>query len=203
MTPDLRFDKYADGLVPAIVQDADSDRVLMLGYMNAESFRKTVETGQVTFFSRSRLSLWTKGETSGNTLAVEEIAADCDRDCVLIRARPAGPTCHRGTESCFDSSARFFEELDEVVSSRLKSGGESSYVAKLAAQGLDRVAQKVGEEAVETVIASKNDSIEGLESEAADLVFHLAVLLATKGSSLARVSTVLARRHAERAHDPR
>lgn len=203
MTPDLRFDKYTDGLAPAIIQDADSGRVLMLGYMNADAFRKTVETGQVTFFSRSRLSLWTKGETSGNTLAVEEIAVDCDRDCVLIRARPAGPTCHRGTESCFDSGARFFDELDEIVSRRLKAGSESSYVAKLAAQGLDRVAQKVGEEAVETVIAAKNDSSEGLESEAADLVFHLAVLLGTKGSSLARVAAVLARRHAERAHSPR
>jgi len=196
-----------DGLLPAIVQDADSGQVLMLAYLNKESLKKTLDTGLVTFFSRSRKQLWTKGETSGNTLAFVSIAVDCDADTALIMARPKGPVCHLGTQTCFKGSPPapssespknidFLEQLTDVVNDRFSQPNpQASYVGSLIARGLDRMAQKVGEEAVETVIASKNADLETFESEAADLLFHLMVLLRAKNSSLSAVSKILKDRH--------
>jgi phosphoribosyl-ATP pyrophosphohydrolase/phosphoribosyl-AMP cyclohydrolase len=192
---ELHWEKYADGLMPAIVQDAETSEVLMLGYVNRESLALTEKTGHVTFYSRSRQSLWKKGETSGNFLHVTDIRPDCDQDALLIRARPEGPTCHRGTESCF--TPLFFEELEAIVAQRLRDRPEGSYVTKLAERGIDRMAQKVGEEGVETVIAAKNPDLGAFEGEAADLIFHLTVLLQAKGSSLRKISDLLAKRHSE------
>lgn len=188
------------GLVPAIVQDVDSNRVLMLAYMNEESWEKTEQSGLVTFYSRSRLSLWTKGETSGNTLQFISAYSDCDGDTILIRARPAGPACHLGTTTCFQQADQGFEflgTLTKVIDSRFKeTSPDNSYVAKLANSGVDKIAQKVGEEAVETVIASKNTDAEALKGEAADLLFHLMVLLRAKDLQLQDVVDVLQARHA-------
>ena len=194
---------WAKGLLPAIIQDAETGEVLMLGYMNAESLEKTQETGRVTFYSRSRQRLWTKGETSGNFLDVVEIQPDCDKDALLIRARAHGPTCHRGTRSCFDAAEGaqgVLARLESTIRQRFESADPgASYVARLAHAGIDRMAQKVGEEAVETVIASKNPEVEPFESEAADLLFHLLVLLHARGSSLARVTAILEGRSRDRA----
>ena len=172
----------SDGLVPAIIQDADSDRMLMLGYMNAESLKLTRESGKVTFYSRTRQSLWVKA-TSGNFLHVVEILPDCDQDALLIRARPDGPTCHRGTETCFDeksveeSGIAFLGELGKVVQGRFKERPKGSYVTSLIEEAWTGMAQKVGEEAIETVIAAKNPDLAEFEGEASDLLFHLMVLL--------------------------
>lgn len=189
-----------DGLVPAVVQDADTGRVLMLGYMNEASLKATQEKGLVTFFSRSRNEQWTKGETSGNFLKFVSIKLDCDGDTFLVQARPQGPICHNGTETCFgegdEPALTFLNQLTKVIDSRFQNPDtQSSYVAKLIAGGIDRMAQKVGEEAVETAIASKNDDLKAFEGEAADLLFHLMVLLRAKGSSLTRLSEVLSSRH--------
>lgn len=192
-----------DGLIPAIIQDAETHQVLMLGYMNSESLKLTQKTGLVTFFSRSRQALWTKGETSGNFLHVVTIEPDCDQDALLIRARPKGPTCHRETQTCFDQELKaepgsrfaFLAELEQTIQDRILEKSEKSYVYRLTQSGLDRVAQKVGEEAIETVIASKNEGLQTLENEAADLLFHLAVLLQQRNTSLTQVVTVLRRRH--------
>ena len=201
------------GLVPAIIQDVKDNHVLMLGYMNAESLRLTQETRKIHFYSRSRKSLWKKGETSGNELSLVEILPDCDQDCLLVRVESKGPTCHRETRTCFENEGTtgspqngsksafdlfFLSELDQIISKRIDSSSRNSYVARLFQSGLDRITQKVGEEAIETVIASKNLSIEELEEEAADLVFHLMVLLRYKNSSLSKVSLKLEKRHAER-----
>ncbi len=198
---------WQDGLLPAVVQHADTGEVLMLGYMNAESLAATERTRRVTFFSRSRQKLWVKGETSGNFLDVVGIHADCDRDTVLVRARPHGPVCHRGTATCFDAERPAYTSLaalESTIEARFASGDTaSSYVARLIGDGLDRMAQKVGEEAVETVIASKNPELAPFEGEAADLLFHLMVLLRARGSSLSRVASVLEQRHAARTHAPR
>jgi phosphoribosyl-ATP pyrophosphohydrolase/phosphoribosyl-AMP cyclohydrolase len=192
----VNFEKSKDGLLPAVIQDAKTREVLMLGYMNEESLKATRETGLVTFFSRSRQAIWVKGETSGNHLHVVEISSDCDSDAILISANPEGPTCHQGTSSCFDHSQfGFLRELAETIDSRVTKKPEGSYVAKLLGEGLDRIAQKVGEEAVETVIASMKEDPAPLESEAADLLFHLMVLLRAKGTSLPRVIATLERRH--------
>ncbi len=192
---------WKDGLIPAVIQHAETFEVLMLGYMSPESLAETERTGKVTFFSRSRQKLWIKGETSGNFLDVVTIHPDCDGDALLVRARPHGPVCHRGTPACFDAptpSAAFLTTLESTIRSRVAAGeAGSSYVARLFQDGLDRMAQKVGEEAIETVIASKNPELESFESEAADLVFHLLVLLHARGSSLSRVAAVLEGRHAE------
>jgi phosphoribosyl-AMP cyclohydrolase / phosphoribosyl-ATP pyrophosphohydrolase len=195
MTMKINWSKSPDGLVPAIIQDAESGRVLMLGYMNAESLELTRKNGHVTFYSRTRQSLWVKGETSGNFLHVVEIQPDCDQDALLIRARPEGPTCHRGTETCFDSGVAFLGQLQEVIASRFKDRPQGSYVTRLIEEGPDRMAQKVGEEAVETVIASKNQDLGDFEGEASDLLFHLMVLLQQKGSSLSRLAALLEKRH--------
>lgn len=195
---DLDFEKLG-GLVPAIVQHARTRHVLMLGFMNAEAYEITKKSGRVTFFSRSRDSLWTKGETSGNVLAVREIRVDCDRDTLLLLAEPSGPTCHTGTDTCFGETARegalFLETLAAVISSRKASPSQSSYTSSLFQEGLDRIAQKVGEEGVEVVIAAKNNSPERLVDEVSDLIFHTMVLLAEKEISIDTVFERLAERH--------
>jgi phosphoribosyl-AMP cyclohydrolase / phosphoribosyl-ATP pyrophosphohydrolase len=185
-----------DGLVPAVIQHAVTGAVLMLGYMNRESFDQTLAGGEVVFFSRSRGELWRKGETSGNVLKVVEIRTDCDADALLVRATPTGPACHLGTPSCFGdpAPASFLAELDAVISSRLLEKPEDSYVARLAVAGAARAAQKLGEEGVETALAAVTRDDDGLVEEAADLVFHLAVLLRIRGLSIDDVLERLAQR---------
>lgn len=198
----LDFDKM-DGLVPAVIQDAQTSQVLMLGYMNREALKKTMAEGLVTFFSRSKNRLWTKGETSGNTLKVVNIAEDCDNDSLLIKVNPNGPTCHTGDTSCFGEDAaakrmaaiQFIARLEEVIQERKANPTEASYTNFLFDKGVNKIAQKVGEEAVETVIdavAGKTDTMKG---EAADLLYHLLVLLAATGLELADVVAVLQERH--------
>lgn len=191
----LDFDKYADGLVPAIVQDAASGDVLMLGFVNAEALAATESTGRVTFFSRSKQRLWTKGETSGNFLDVVSITQDCDADTLLIKASPQGPVCHTGAATCFGEPERttqqILNELEAVIANRRSNPTEDSYVSKLFSKGLNKIAQKVGEEAVETVIAAKDDDIDVFKNEAADLLFHYLVLLREKGLALGDIADVL------------
>jgi phosphoribosyl-ATP pyrophosphohydrolase/phosphoribosyl-AMP cyclohydrolase len=190
----IDFAKYADGLVPAIVQDPATGAVLMLGFMNAEAVEQTEATGRITFFSRSKQRLWTKGETSGNFLELVSITPDCDNDTLLVKARPAGPVCHTGTATCFAearTSLSFLTELESIIASRAAEPIEGSYVTKLFAKGLNKIAQKVGEEAVEMVIAAKDDDIEAFKSEAADLLFHYLVLLRARGVGLGDIISVL------------
>ena len=196
----LQFNKYADGLIPAIIQDSVTDQVLMLGFMNEPALHSTRETGLVTFYSRSRQAMWTKGETSGNTLKVEEIIVDCDDDTLLIRAAPAGPVCHTGSQTCFnentsDKSRRnILFELEKVISERRLNPRDDSYTSKLFAKGINKIAQKVGEEAVELVIEAKDDDDELFKSEAADLLFHFLVLLQAKEVALDEVLSKLGER---------
>ena len=196
----------SDGLVPAIVQDALSLKVLMLGYMSRESFDASLQCGEVTFYSRSRQKLWRKGETSGHTLVIESVALDCDQDTILIQATPRGPTCHLGTESCFNQSVKegtkvssstdFLRQLWHIIEERAEAGdSSSSYTAKLLASGIQRQAQKVGEEGVEVALAAVAQNDQALLGEAADLVYHLLVLLKGRGLSLDAVVQVLAERH--------
>lgn len=191
----------ADGLIPAIVQDAVDGTVLMLGYMNREALERTLATGQVVFYSRSRQCLWQKGETSGNVLELVDISADCDADTLRVLARPAGPTCHLGTRTCFagDGDRRtapgFLGRLEAVIQGRLESGTEGSYVAQLAARGRQRIAQKIGEEGVETALALSAGNPDELLEESADLLFHLLVALASEGLSLTDVIATLESRH--------
>jgi len=192
----LDFDKYSDGLIPAIIQDAGTGAVLMLGFMSRAALDKTRETGLVTFYSRSRQRLWTKGETSGNTLTVREITADCDADTLLIKAEPAGPVCHTGTATCFgpgnpSRNETFLYELERVVASRQEDPSPDSYTSKLFTRGINKIAQKVGEEAVELVIEAKDDDLEKFRSEAADLLFHYLILLRAKNTSLDDIIQVL------------
>lgn len=194
----LNYEKYADGLIPAIVQDAKTGSVLMLGFMNAEAVAKTHETRRVTFYSRSRRQLWTKGETSGNFLELVSMTADCDCDTLLIRAKPAGPVCHTGTETCFgnvDEPERkpldALLELEKTIDDRRHRMSEDSYVASLFKDGINKIAQKVGEEAVELIIEAKDDDLERFRSEAADLLFHYLVLLRAKDVSISDVVTKL------------
>jgi phosphoribosyl-AMP cyclohydrolase / phosphoribosyl-ATP pyrophosphohydrolase len=188
-----------EGLLPAIVQDADDGRVLMLGYMNAEALGETRSSGRVTFYSRSKKRLWTKGETSGNHLALVDVIADCDRDTLLVLARPHGPTCHTGTDTCFGDIRRpqvgFLASLEQTILSRADSDPEQSYTAQLLSEGTKRCAQKVGEEGVEVALAAVAGEREELESEAADLLYHLLVCLHSAGSDLDSVVEVLLRRH--------
>jgi len=194
---ELAWDKQ-DGLLPAIVQDARDLRVLMLGYMNREALAETLASGKVTFYSRSKQRLWTKGESSGHVLALQAIDIDCDNDTVLIQAIPHGPTCHLQRPSCFpDAPADFLGELDALVQSRNEQRPEGSYTTRLFEAGTKRMAQKVGEEGVETAIAALAESDESLLGEAADLVFHLTVLLRSRGLSLRDVKDVLRERHAQ------
>jgi len=192
-----------DGLLPAIVQHARSGRVLMLGYMNAESLRLTLESGRVVFYSRSRQALWTKGETSGHWLGVVDVSTDCDRDTVLVLADPIGPTCHLGTESCFDGAApsdaqrlAFLPLLEQIIANRMAEQPDGSYTARLIASGPGRIAQKVGEEGLETALAAVSRENPDIVSEAADLVFHLLVLLKSRNLSLEDVAAELRARHA-------
>lgn len=195
---DVDFDK-GQGLVPAIVQHAETLQVLMLGYMNAEALEKTQETGLVTFYSRSRQELWTKGETSGNTLNLVDIAVDCDADTVLVKARPAGPTCHLGTTSCFGSEGPsgvgFLAYLETLIEGRKSADPGSSYTAKLLQGPLTKTAQKVGEEGVETALAAVAETDQDYLNEAADLLYHLLVLTQAKELSLNAVIDVLGSRH--------
>ena len=185
----LDFEKYADGLVPAIVQDADSLAVLMLGYMNRDALSLTEQTGHVTFYSRSRQAIWVKGETSGNYLRLVLMKEDCDSDALLVLARPAGPVCHTGSTTCFgEPELGIIAELEHVIAERRQNPAEGSYISSLFKKGINKIAQKVGEEAVETVIAAKDDDIEAFKGEAADLLFHYLILLNAKGVSFADVA---------------
>jgi phosphoribosyl-ATP pyrophosphohydrolase/phosphoribosyl-AMP cyclohydrolase len=184
------------GLIPAVVQDASNGRVLMLGYMSPEALDATQASGRVTFFSRSKQRLWTKGETSGNFLELVSIEPDCDGDSLLVQARPAGPTCHLQRASCFaEAPGNFLADLDRLVASRERERPESSYTTRLFESGLRRIAQKVGEEGVETSLAAVVEDDKVLLGEAADLVFHLLVLLRARGLSLADMQEVLEQRH--------
>lgn len=193
-----------DGLLPAIVQHWRSGEVLMLGYMNAEALAQTQASGKVTFYSRSKQRLWTKGESSGHVLALKLIRVDCDADTLLIQAEPHGPTCHRGTSSCFGEGVQpalgFLAELDALVAQRHVERPEGSYTTRLFDGGMRRMAQKVGEEGVETALAAVAQDDASLLGEAADLIFHLTVLLRARGLSLADAAAVLAARHASRDH---
>ncbi len=191
------FSKYADRLMPVIIQDSISNKVLMLGFMNEESFAKTNTDGKVTFFSRSKQRLWTKGETSNNFLLVKEIIVDCDNDTLLIKASPTGPVCHTGADTCFNENNSSFslEKLEAIIADRKNNPSASSYTSSLFAKGINKIAQKVGEEAVELVIESKDDNKEKLLSEAADLLYHYLILLQAKNYKLQDVVNVLAERH--------
>ena len=192
----LDFSK-SDGLVPVIVQDAQTLEVLMLGYMNEEAWQKTQAEKRVTFFSRSKNRLWTKGEESGNFLEVVGLHIDCDQDTVLIKARPAGPTCHTGSRSCFNTefNQNFVLELERIINHRYEFPSDESYVNRLRSKGINKIAQKVGEEAVETVIAALTETEHDFINETSDLLFHLLVLLREKGISLETIAKNLESRH--------
>ena len=192
----IDFNKNNDGLVPAIIQDFVTRQVLMLGYMNKEAYEKTVETGKVTFFSRTKNRLWTKGEESGNFLNLVSVKNDCDNDTLLIKVKPVGPTCHKGTDTCWDEkneqSFGFLSELESIITSRrVNADAEKSYVASLFEKGINKIAQKVGEEAVEIVIEAKDDNEELFLNEGADLLFHYLILLQAKGYTLKDIVKVL------------
>jgi phosphoribosyl-ATP pyrophosphohydrolase/phosphoribosyl-AMP cyclohydrolase len=192
----INFEKN-NGLVPVIIQDNYTLQVLMLGYMNEEAFNKTLKEKKVTFFSRSKNRLWTKGETSGNFLYVNEILIDCDNDTVLIKVTPTGPTCHTGSKSCFkeETPKGFIYQLQEIIKQRIDANDENSYTNRLFKSGVNKVAQKVGEEAIELVIESKDNNIELFKNEAADLLYHFLILLKTKNINLEDVEQVLFERH--------
>ncbi|MDX8571087.1 bifunctional phosphoribosyl-AMP cyclohydrolase/phosphoribosyl-ATP diphosphatase HisIE [Elizabethkingia sp. HX QKY] len=194
---EIDFNKNKDGLVPVIIQNYLTEQVLMLGYMNPEAYNKTKEEGKVTFFSRSKNWLWTKGETSGNFLEVKEILLDCDQDTLLIKVKPNGPTCHTGSVSCFGSQSRkgFLYELQHVISDRIDNNIESSYTNQLYKRGINKVAQKVGEEAVEVVIEAKDNNDDLFKNESADLLYHYLILLKAKGFTLEDIEAVLRERH--------
>lgn len=191
------FSKYKDGLIPVIIQDADTLEVLMLGFMNEDAFNKTTIENKVTFYSRSKQRLWTKGETSNHFLIVKQILMDCDEDTLLIKVQPLGPTCHTGDISCFGKANDQFslQQLEKVIKDRKNNPSEKSYTASLFAKGINKIAQKVGEEAIETVIEAKDDNKDLFLGEAADLMFHYLVLLQAKGFSLKDVERVLESRH--------
>lgn len=187
-----------NGILPAIVQDAKSQKVLMLGFMNPEALELTRKLGKVTFYSRTRERLWTKGEESGNFLFVEEILEDCDRDSLLIKAKPAGPVCHTGSDTCFEEKNQdenFLQQLQDLIHQRKEEMPEGSYTTSLFQKGLNKITQKVGEEAVELLIEAKDDNDDLFLNEAADLVYHLLVLLAAKGKDIREVVSLLEERH--------
>ena len=197
---DIDFNKMG-GLVPAIIQDNVTRKVLMLGFMNKEAYDKTVETGKVTFWSRTRNCLWTKGETSGNFLNVKEILLDCDKDTLLIKARPEGPVCHTGADTCWNEQnsvdLNFLSYLQDFIDRRFKEMPEGSYTTSLFKSGVNRMAQKVGEEAVATVIEATNGTDDRLIYEASDLIYHLIVLLTSKGHRIEELAAELVKRHKE------
>lgn len=198
MDMSIDFDKM-DGLVPAIIQDADTAKVLMLGFMNREAYDKTMETGKVTFYSRTHKRLWTKGEESGNFLHVVSVKADCDRDTLLIQVHPVGPVCHTGTDTCWgeknEQPVMFLKELQDFINVRHTEMPEGSYTTSLFRSGVNKMAQKVGEEAVETVIEACNGTDDRLIYESADLLYHLIVLLTSKGYSIEDIARELKERH--------
>lgn len=199
MKPD--FKKYADGLVPAIIQDYKTQKVLMLGFMNEEALKTTEQTGQVTFYSRSKKRIWTKGEESGHFLKLKQILSDCDNDSLLIKAEPVGPVCHTGADTCWSErnhTENFLLYLEEIIALRRNSQDENSYVYKLFQKGLNKIAQKVGEEAVELVIEAKDVNKDLFLNEAADLLFHYLILLQSKNTSLDEVIRILKDRHDHR-----
>jgi phosphoribosyl-ATP pyrophosphohydrolase/phosphoribosyl-AMP cyclohydrolase len=190
--------KKLNGIVPAIIQDAKSQKVLMLGFMTPEALELSRDTGKVTFYSRTRDRLWTKGEESGNFLFVEEILEDCDRDTLLIKANPAGPVCHTGSDTCFEEENReenFLLQLQDLIHRRKEEMPEGSYTTSLFQKGINKIAQKVGEEAVELLIEAKDDNEDLLLNEAADLLYHLLVLLTAKGKDIRDVFSILEERH--------
>ena len=195
---ELNFEKMG-GLLPAIIQDNNTGKVLMLGFMNEEAYKKTIETGKVTFYSRTRQLLWTKGETSGNFLQVVNILQDCDQDTLLIKVVPAGPVCHTGADTCFgernQEDIMFLKYLQNVIERRRQEMPEGSYTTSLFQKGVNRMAQKVGEEAVETVIEATNGTEDRLIYEASDLIYHLIVLLTSKGLRIEDLARELERRH--------
>ena len=196
----INFSKYADGLVPAIVQDANTKSVLMMGFMNQEAVDATLSQQKVTFYSRSKSKLWTKGEESGNFLHFVSMAVDCDNDTLLIQANPVGPVCHNGTDTCWGSSnissnTDFLNTLEGVIAQRKTAASDTSYVASLFAKGINKIAQKVGEEAVELVIEAKDNNEKLFLDESADLLFHYLILLQAKGYALSDVVKVLSDRH--------
>lgn len=192
------FSKAKDGLLPAIIQDYQTKDVLMLGYMNSDALQKTVETKQVTFFSRSKNRLWTKGEESGNFLVLKQIELDCDQDTFLIQVKPKGPTCHKGTETCWGKKRKstfgFLTELEQTIEERKNLNPDESYIASLFEKGINKIAQKVGEEAVEVVIEAKDNNDNLFLNESADLLFHYLILLQKKGFSLQDIEQILKQR---------
>jgi phosphoribosyl-ATP pyrophosphohydrolase/phosphoribosyl-AMP cyclohydrolase len=197
--------KKMDGLLPAIIQDANSNAVLMLGYMNQEALQKTIETKEVTFFSRSKNQLWTKGETSGNKLELVRILTDCDKDTLLIFANPIGPVCHTGVKTCFGEPAsphlEFIITLEKIIRSRQQDAHQNSYVTKLFEDGIPRIAQKVGEEAIEVALASIHKNKAEFCEEVADLLFHMLVILQARDLSLSDILKVLKTRHEKRFNE--
>lgn len=196
----IDFTKYTDGLVPAIVQDITTHKVLMLGFMNEEALHKTEQTGKVTFYSRSKKRLWTKGEESGNFLELKSMASDCDNDTLLIQAHPLGPVCHTGADTCWSErnhSDNFLLYLEDIIRLRKQASPDESYVARLFGKGINKIAQKVGEEAVELVIEAKDNNEDLFLNEAADLMFHYLLLLNAKGYKLEDVINVLQQRHSK------
>lgn len=198
----INFNKYSDSLAPAIIQDNSTGKVLMLGFMNEEALDKTIAGGKVTFFSRSKNRLWTKGEESGNTLIVKDVLADCDNDTILIKADPTGPVCHTGADTCWNEKndhdkAGFLTYLESIIESRKSGNEEDSYVKKMFGKGINKIAQKVGEEAVEMIIEAKDNDGELFLGEAADLLFHYLLLLNAKGYNLQKVIAILQQRHTQ------
>jgi phosphoribosyl-ATP pyrophosphohydrolase/phosphoribosyl-AMP cyclohydrolase len=198
----INFNKYSDSLAPAIIQDDVTGKVLMLGFMNEEALNKTIEESKVTFFSRTKNRLWTKGEESGNTLIVKEILPDCDNDTILIKAIPTGPVCHTGADTCWNEKnekapSDFLTYLEGIIETRKSGNNENSYVKKMSDKGINKIAQKVGEEAVEMIIEAKDNDESLFLGEAADLLFHYLLLLNAKGYNLQKVIAVLQQRHAQ------
>lgn len=198
MIKNIDFGKYKDGLVPAVIQDASTNKVLMLGFMNEEALKKTNEINKVTFFSRTKNRLWTKGEESGNFLIVQSISSDCDNDTLLIKANPVGPVCHTGSDTCFNENnteTNFLYKLEGIIADRKNNPSDASYTSSLFKKGINKIAQKVGEEAVETVIEAKDNNDDLFLNEAADLLFHYLILLQAKNKNLNQVIEVLQKRH--------
>ena len=194
----VEFSKYADGLVPAVIQDDITGKVLMLGFMNEAALAKTQELKKVTFFSRSKNRLWTKGEESGNFLLLKSIESDCDNDSLLVKVHPVGPVCHKGTDTCWSENnthSNFLFQLEAIIADRKNNPSEKSYTSSLFEKGINKIAQKVGEEAVELVIEAKDNDANLFKNEAADLLFHYLILLQAKGHTLSEIQDILISRH--------
>jgi phosphoribosyl-AMP cyclohydrolase / phosphoribosyl-ATP pyrophosphohydrolase len=194
----VEFSKYADGLVPAVIQDDITGKVLMLGFMNEAALAKTQELKKVTFFSRSKNRLWTKGEESGNFLLLKSIESDCDNDSLLIKVDPVGPVCHKGTDTCWgenNTHSNFLFRLEAIIADRKNNPSEKSYTSSLFEKGINKIAQKIGEEAVELVIEAKDNDANLFKNEAADLLFHYLILLQAKGHTLSEIQDILISRH--------